>query len=64
MKELTSLLDPELGKVVVNMLIELRKLINKTTNHCNKDFEAIKMNQSKIDNSIAKTKTNLEAMDR
>ena len=30
--------------------------------HCNKEWETVKMNQSKLDNSIAKMKTNLEAM--
>ena len=49
--ELTCLLDPKFKKVVIKMLTELRKIINRNTDHCNKELEAIKMNQSKIDNS-------------
>ena len=30
--------------------------------HWNKEWETVKMNQSKLDNSIAKIKTNLEAV--
>ena len=44
------------------MLKELRKIINRNADHCNKELETIKMNQSKLDNSIAEIKTNLEAM--
>ena len=44
------------------MLKELRKITNKNSNHCNKELKTIKMNQSKIDNSIAEIKNNLEAM--
>ena len=43
------------------MLKELRKLINTNTDHCNKELVTIKMNQSKLDKSIAEIKTNLEA---
>ena len=44
------------------MLTELRKIINRNPGHCNKELETIKRNQSKLDNLIAKIKTNLEAM--
>ena len=46
------------------MLTELRKIINGNTEHCNKVLETIKNKQSKIDNSTAKIKNNLEAMNR
>ena len=35
------------------MLKDLRKMINKSTEHCNKEPETVKRNQWKIDNSIA-----------
>ena len=44
------------------MLTGLRKIINRNAGHCNKEQETIKMNQSKLDNSIAEVKTNIEAM--
>ena len=44
------------------MLKELRKIINRNADHCNKNTETIKMNQSKWDNLTGKIKTNLEAM--
>ena len=42
------------------MLTDLRKIIKRDTDHCNKELETTKMNQSKTDNSIAKMKTNLK----
>ena len=44
------------------MLKELRKIIDRNPDHCNKELKTIKRNQSKLDNLIAKIKTNLEAM--
>ena len=44
------------------MLKKLRKIIDRNTDHCNKDLETIKVNQSKLLNSIAEIKNNLEAM--
>ena len=44
------------------MLTELRKIINRNADYCNKELKNIKVNQSKIDNSIAKIKINLETM--
>ena len=44
------------------MLTELRKIIDRNADHCNKELETTKMKQSKIDNSISKTKSNLEVM--
>lgn len=44
------------------MLTGLRKIINRNAGHCNKEQETIKMNQSKLDNSIAEIKTHLETM--
>ena len=44
------------------MLKELRKIIDRNADSCNKELETIKRNQSKLDNSIAKIKNNLESM--
>ena len=44
------------------MLKELRKIIDTSADNCNKELETIKMNRSKLDNSTAEIKTNLEAM--
>ena len=57
-----SLLDPEFKKEVIRMLKELRKSIDRNADHCNMELETLKRNQSKLDNSITKIKTNLEAM--
>ena len=34
------------------MLKDFRKMINRSTEHCNKELETAKRNQGKIDNSI------------
>ena len=60
--ELTNLQDPKFKEVVIKILTELRNIIYRNEDHCNKEQETIKMNQSKINNSVAKIKTNLEAM--
>ena len=39
------------------MLKELRKIIGRNTDYCNKELEATKRNQSKLDNFTAKMKT-------
>lgn len=39
------------------MLKELRKIIGRNTDYCNKEPEATKRNQSKLDNFTAKMKT-------
>ena len=44
------------------MIKVLRKIIKIYVDHCNKKLETLKMNQSKLDNSIAKINTNLKAM--
>ena len=46
------------------MLKELRKIIDRNADHCKKELKTIKMNQSKLDNSIAEIKTDLEVMER
>ena len=48
--------------IIMKILKELRQIIERNADHCNKEVKTIKMNQSKLDNSIAKVKTNLEAM--
>ena len=50
MKQLISLLDPKFKKEVVKVLPELRKIIDRNVDHCNKELETIKMNQPEIDN--------------
>ena len=39
--------------VVIKMLIELRKIIDRNADHCNKELETVKKNPSKSDNLIA-----------
>ena len=46
-RDLTSLLDPEFKKEVIIVLKELRKIINRNGDHCNKELETIKRSQSK-----------------
>ena len=43
--DVTSLLDPEFKKEVIKMLKELKKIINRNADHCNKELETIKRNQ-------------------
>lgn len=58
----TSLLNPELKKEIIKILKELRKSINRNSDHYYKELERIKVNSSKLDNSIAEIKTSLEAV--
>ena len=58
----TSLLNPEFQKEVIKILKELRKSINRNADRYCKELERIKVNSSKLDNSIAEIKTNLEAV--
>ena len=46
------------------MLKVLRKTIDRNVDHYGKELENIKRSQSKLDNSITKVKTNLEAVNR
>ena len=57
--DLSSLPDPKFKKEVIKMLKEIRKIINRNADQCNKELKTIKRNQSKLDNSIAKIKTKL-----
>ena len=43
----TSLSDTELKKEVINILTELRKIIDINTDHCNKELDILKFNWSK-----------------
>ena len=60
--DFTTLLDPKFKKKIIKMLKELRKMIDGNADHCNKELESIKKNQSKLDSSIGEIKTNLEAI--
>ena len=53
--ELTSL-DPKFKNVVIKILKELKKLIDRNTVHCDKELETTKRSQLKLDKSIAKMK--------
>ena len=46
--ELTSL-DPKFKNVIINILKELKKLIDRNTVHYDKELETTKTNQSKTD---------------
>ena len=59
---LSNPLDPKFKKVAIKVLTELRKIIDRNRDHCNKELKTIKMNWSKKDNSTAKIKTNLEVI--
>lgn len=49
--------DPEFKKEAKKMLTELRKFINRNTDHSSKVVETIQRNQSKLDNSTVEIKT-------
>ena len=51
--DLSSISHPEFKKEVIKMLKEIRKVIIRNVDDCNKELEIIKRNQSKLDNSIA-----------
>ena len=56
--DLTSLLDSEFEKQVIKTLKELRKTINRNADHCNRELETIKRNQSNHPIRTADRKTN------
>ena len=58
---LFSLPDTEFRTEVIKMLKELRKIINRNTDHFNKELKTINRNQSKLDNSVAKVKIHLKS---
>lgn len=63
MKQISSsIIDLKFKKEVRKMPEELRKTINKNKDPCNKELETMKRKRSKIDNFIAKIKTNLETI--
>ena len=41
---------------------DLRKTINRNVGHCNKELKTVKKSQSKLDNSIAKMKNELNGV--
>lgn len=51
-----SLLDSNFIKEIIKMLKELRNIIDTNEDYCDKELETMQMNQSTLDNSIAKTK--------
>ena len=55
--DFTTLLDPKFKKKIIKMLKELRKTIDGNADHCNKELESIKKNQSKLDSSTGEIKT-------
>ena len=58
---LFSLPDTEFRTEVIKMLKELRKIINRNTDHFNKELKTINRNQSKLDNSVANVKIHLKS---
>ena len=46
----------------MKILKELRKTIDRNADCCKKGLETIKRNQEKLENSFAKTKTELKAV--
>ena len=46
----------------MEILKELRKIINRNANYCKKELESIRRNQEKLENSFAEMKTQLKAM--
>jgi len=58
---LSSLPDTEFRTEVIKMLKELRKIINRNTDHFNKELKTINRNRSKLDNSVAKVKIHLKS---
>ena len=59
---LSSLPDPDFQKKVIKILQELRKVMDRHANHCNKEIETIKRSQLKSKNSFAKKKAKLKAI--
>ena len=55
--DLSSPPDADFRMEAIKMLKELRKIIGRNTDYCNKELEATKRNQSKLDNFTAKMKT-------
>ena len=55
--DLSSPPDTDFKMEAIKMLKELRKIIGRNTDYCNKELEATKRNQSKLDNFTAKMKT-------
>ena len=55
--DLSSPPDADFKMEAIKMLKELRKIIDRNTDDCNKELEATKRNQSKLDNFTAKMKT-------
>lgn len=41
---LSNPLDPKFKKVAIKVLTELRKIIDRNRDHCNKELKTIKMN--------------------
>ena len=59
---ITNPVDPEFKKEIKKVLTELRKFINRNTDHSSKVVETIQRNQSKLNNLTVEIKINLEAM--
>ena len=50
------------SKEVIKILKELRNVIDRNTDHCNKELETIKRSQLKLGNSFAEMKAKLQAI--
>lgn len=59
--DLSTLPDPEFKKELKKILKELRKATDRNAGHCNQGLETKKRSQLKLQNSFAKTNTELKA---
>ena len=59
---LLSLIDTMFEKEIMKIMKELRKAVNKNAVYCKNELEVIKMSLLKLDNSLAKMKTELKTM--
>ena len=60
--DLSSLPDHEFKNEMVKILKELKKVISRNADHCNKELEIIKRSQLKFENSHAETIAKLKAI--
>ena len=59
---LFSLIEIKFKKEIMKILKEFRKTINRNADYCKKGLETLWKNQEKLENSFAKTKAELKAM--
>ena len=60
--DLFSLIDTEFKKELMKILKESRKATDRNEDYCKKELETIRRSQEKLENSFAKMKAELKAM--